>query len=50
MTRKCFSKAKNKTNACIGLRKWGEGEEILKEKQFQSQKKNLQIFNNGSNF
>ncbi len=25
MTRKCLFKAKNKTNACIGLSKWGEG-------------------------
>jgi hypothetical protein len=24
ITRKCLSEAKNKTNACIGLRKWGK--------------------------
>lgn len=47
MTRKCLFEAKNKTNVCIHMRKWGE--KILKEKRLQSQKKNLQNSNNGKN-
>jgi hypothetical protein len=31
MTRKCLFEAKNKTYACIGLRKWGK--KNLKEKK-----------------
>jgi hypothetical protein len=43
MTRKCFFEAKNKTNACIGLRKW-EGGKNLKGKKIPKPKEKFTKF------
>jgi len=44
MTRKCIFEAKNKTNACIGLRKWGGGGGNHKGKKIPKSKEEFTKF------